>query len=755
MNKLDIYNALVNRHSGIRERYHAYHDHAAGGKKVSSWLYLLSLNFRYYVLRQKSLGQSLAVPFYEEKEIPCDAGESAIAAGRIGSVDSWVRELASYDRITFDMFDTLIYRPFAEPTDVFRFVGDQFAIMNFKQLRMEMEYQARLKAKEERGTMEVTLSEIWQMIEKEIGIPAEAGMAAELVFERKFCHANPFMLEVWHQLTALGKKPVVVSDMYLPSDFLRELLEENGFTGYEKVLVSCEKGVSKSDGRIYQKLREGGGCYTAPDASAKGADTLAPQSVGVPDDFAEKRADIPGTWIHIGDNPHSDKKMAEQAGAVTRFYPNADLAGNQYRAFDMSPVIGGAYRGIVNHYLYNGSHAFSMEYEYGFVYGGLFAVGYCHDIHEYCRQHNVDRVLFLSRDGDILQKVYQRLYPGEDTAYVYWSRLAGMKLMAAFDKNDYFRRFIDHKANQEKTVRTIMEEMEICGNVGAGGKAPLSENEETDLIGLLDALYAQKHILISPESVLTNHNADGLKDFLITHFDQVLNAYEEQMQSAKAYYENKLSGCKRAVAVDVGWAGSGAMAIAYLAENVWEIPCKITGIIAGTNTVHNAEPEASEMFLQTGKLVSYLYSQSDNRDLLKKHDPAKGYNVFWELLLASPTRQFCGFYPADKLTKNLSGNAEDNVKSEFAKGNMELEISDVPGVGLCFGAADPNQDGMHEVQQGILDFTDLWMKHFKDIPYMFNISGRDAYAPLLAAAGKDEKYLNVIRRKFDLKEDIN
>ena len=711
MNRLEIYNALVNRHSGIRERYHAYHDEAAGGKKISSWLYLLSLNIRYYVFRQKSLDQSIAIPFYEEKEIPCEASESALAAGKIGPADAWVRELASYEHISFDMFDTLIFRPFAEPTDVFHFIGDQFAIMNFKQLRMQMEYQARLKAKKDRGTMEVTLSEIWQMMEKEIGIPAEKGMEAELALERQFCHANPFMLEVWQRLIAMGKKPVVVSDMYLPSDFLRESLDQNGFSGYARVLVSCEEGDSKSDGKIFEKLKMELGA---------GAETAA------------------GSWIHVGDNPHSDQKMARQAGLAARLYPNADQAGKRYRAYDMSPVIGGAYRGLVNHALYSGTNTYSMEYEYGFVYGGLFAVGYCHFIHEYCRQNEIDRVLFLSRDGDILEKVYRKLYPDADTVYVYWSRLAGMKLMAAFDKNDYFRRFIDHKVNQGKTIGQILKEME------------LADRAEESFTGLLDEMHGNHQLPIASDDLLTDKNAKELKDFLQANFGQVLHAYQDQMSAAKAYYQAKLSGCKHAVAVDIGWAGSGAMAISFLAEKIWQIPCWITGIIAGTNTVHNAEPEASEMFLLTGRLVSYLYSQADNRDLLKKHDPARGYNVFWELLLASPTRQFCGFYPADK--ENQDGRQD---RLQAVEGDMDLEPSDVPGVALRFGSADPNREGMREVQRGILDFTDLWMKHFKDFPYMCNISGRDAYAPLLAAAGDHEKYLNVIRKKFDLKEDIN
>ena len=97
----------------------------------------------------------------------------------------------------------------------------------------------------------------------------------------------------------------------------------------------------------------------------------------------------------------------------------------------------------------------------------------------------------------------------------------------------------------------------------------------------------------------------------------LIKKYKEQHKAAKRYYEDILTGCKRAVAVDIGWAGSGAMTLRHLVEQEWYIPCEIIGLIAGTNTVHNSEPDASEPFLQSGKLVAYLYSQSHNRDLLK------------------------------------------------------------------------------------------------------------------------------------------
>ncbi len=69
----------------------------------------------------------------------------------------------------------------------------------------------------------------------------------------------------------------------------------------------------------------------------------------------------------------------------------------------------------------------------------------------------------------------------------------------------------------------------------------------------------------------------------------------------------------------------------------------ITGAIAGTNSVHNFEVDASEIFLQNGKLAAYLYAQSFNRDLWKNMILTRMTISFFELSLSSPTPQFLGF----------------------------------------------------------------------------------------------------------------
>lgn len=659
-----LYHFLVNKHPGIKTRYHRVHDNSTGIKKVLSWLYLLWLNFAYYILCCHFLGREVKQAIYEEKNISHRFPESSLS----GNLAAYMEKLSGYEYISFDIFDTLIFRPFSEPTDLFYFLGQKLGYMDFKRIRMEAEARTRYEKFEKSKSFEVTLKEIWKRLEKDTGIPANKGMQLEQELELQFCYANPFMLKIFRKLLEQGKTIVIVSDMYLPADFLQRLLEEKGFSGFKKLYVSCELDKNKGSGELFS--------YVKKDLQL--------------DDKA---------IIHVGDNEHSDVKRAKQQGFASCYYPNVNKNTLLYRPYDMSPIIGGAYRGLVNNHLYCGLYKHTMEYEFGYIYGGLFVVGYCAFIHEYCKTHQVEKILFLSRDGDILKQVYEKLYPGENIEYVYWSRKAATKLMASSDRYDYFRRFLYHKVNQGIPLEKIFESME------------------------LEPLLKQLPRSLDRKEELTASNVKKVKAFLLKYWPQVLACYEKEQEAAKRYYKNVLAGQKKAVAVDIGWAGSGAITLNHLVNRVWNLSCEVVGIVAGTNTVHNAEPDASETFFQSGKLVSYLYSFSANRDLMKKHDLNKNYNVYWELLLSSTTRQFVGF-------------AWEDEKKQRVK--------------LRFGQVDANQQGIREIQSGILQFADEYIRHFGDVPYMFHISGRDAYAPMLVAASNNEKYLKAMEQRFHL-----
>lgn len=735
-----LYNILVNRKPGITYRYHKVHDGSTGVLKIISWLYLLWLNLAYYILFCRFLGKKPEMEIYESKALDVKKSESEEyrETNPQLSVLDYVDRLKRYDIVSFDVFDTLIFRPVSQPTDVFYLIGEKMGIADFKNIRAWAEWDARVMCNQKNGHMEITLEDIWQNLSEDVGCSKEKGMKIEQETEMSLCYANPFMLEVWTELKALGKEIIVVSDMYLSRDMITNMLEKAGFTGASKIYVSCEYGKNKASGSLFKLVKK-----EHPDKSI----------------------------IHVGDNSHSDGDMAKKSGLATCLYPNVNHNIQLYRPFDMSYLIGSAYRGLVSNQLYNGTKTYTMEYEYGYIYGGLFVLGYCNFIHDYCKKNDIEKILFMSRDGDILRQAYTSLYPKDNSVYAYWSRKAATKLMADEDKHDYFRRFFYHKINQKYTIKKILHSMELdflldelddWKNIWLEWTYQLEQDskalaiqqleeaddkkvDKTKVLAKIEHDFSEKvldkqrrrnFIDLKPEDELTDKNGYLLRRFIEAKWDKVLDAYETQQKAAEKYYKEILNGCTRAVAVDIGWAGSGAMALRHLVSNVWKIPCDITGIIAGTNTIHNAEPDASEPFLQSGKLVSYLYSQSHNRDLLKKHDPNKDYNVFWELLLSSPTPQFAGFY-------------EGNLHADGYQYLEKLDIS------LAFGKYDANQEGICEIQRGILDFVEEYREHFKDFPYMFRISGRDAYAPMLVAASHNEKYLKAIERKFDLEINVN
>ncbi|MGL6197846.1 MAG: hypothetical protein ACRC3H_02830 [Lachnospiraceae bacterium] len=644
-----VYNILVNQVPGIQEKYRKSRSQAKGIGKYAVWIYLFCLNISYYVFRNKKLMQTEKYPYYENKALYARDSESSLSKRE--PPEELAVELAKYDVISFDVFDTLVLRPFSSPTDLFFVLGYQLNYMDFQRIRCEMEWRAREEKYKKEKHHEVNLDDIYTVLAEETGIDKEKAMALEINLEYTYCFANPYMLRVVDQLLKLEKKIIITSDMYLSTLQIKELLRRSGYPEFSSYYVSCDMNKSKHKGDLFDTilLREG-----------------AVQ-----------------TYAHVGDNYLADVEQAKKHGFTPHHYYNVNATGMPFRADDMSVITGGLYRGIVNSHIHNGTHKYSRDYEYGFIYGGLFVTGYCQFIHKYVNNHDIEKILFLARDGDILSKAYAYMYPQEHKKieYVYWSRLASTKMSARYFKYDYFRRFLYHKVNQKYSLKQIFETMEL----------------EDMLDGLCDSEN------LTPETRLTDSNVDRVKVHLQALWGEVLSHYDEQLTAGKQYYEKILKDCTKAVAVDIGWAGSGGITLDYIVNNIWKFDCSITGIVAGTNTVHNAESDASETFLQSGRLVSYLYSQRENRDIWKLHDPGKGHNLYWEILLDAPIGSFKGFY------LNENGNYVIKLKNPTA-----------------------NKKKVTEIQRGILDFTKDYVAVEKQLGNLAFISGRDAYAPLVS-----------------------
>ncbi len=184
--------------------------------------------------------------------------------------------------VTFDIFDTLIVRKTMLPKDIFEivemsFAKEEWSVCGFTDLRMKAE-DACYKKK-----INPDIYQIYDEMEQISGYDRAVlnrYMEEEISTEKQFLCARKSMLDFYNSVKA-EKEIYLISDMYLPSEILDDILKNCGYTGYRKIYVSCEQGCSKNDGLFEKFVSEG---------------------------VEREQA------VHIGDNENSDGKSAENAG---------------------------------------------------------------------------------------------------------------------------------------------------------------------------------------------------------------------------------------------------------------------------------------------------------------------------------------------------------------------------------------------------------------------------------------------------------
>lgn len=631
-----LYDFCVNQNYTVKRRYEQFvlsHMGLHRKCRAISWLYLLWLNIWYQVLH---------MPDRRNIRAKNESGTAfSLTAKEVAA------KLCECDMVSFDIFDTLVVRPFSAPADLFYLVGEQLGIPDFRSIRIRAEKKARELKFAAEGTGEVDIAEIYAVLAQELGISAQESMEVEIQTECELCQPNPFMQEVWKLVRASGKPVIITSDMYMRRRELERLLTKCGYTGYQEIFISCEHRCGKYDGTLFPIVRRA---------------------------FPEQRI------AHIGDNRNSDIAQAQKAGFVTLHYPNLNESGYSYRPDRMSPIVGSAYAGVVNRRLYCGALC-SPAYEYGYKCGGILMVGFCRFIHEHAQRTNAEKVLFFARDGYIMKKIYDQLYPDAATEYVYWSRAAAAKLCAQLYPQDYFRRFLDQKTGRGIPLKEIFRSMGI----------------------------SSMQLDFPEDEVLTEQNLPAIKAELYKRLPEIGALYQPMYAQADKYLNGILGGCKRAVTVDCGWAGSGSIFFeAYLRRHMG-LDVEITGLLAGSNSRNQIDSDFSESYFQSGKLISYCFSAAHNREYYESHFPAKKHNIYFELLCGAPEPSFTGF-DAD---------------------------------GLIFDAESENTAMIGELHAGELEFAQDYLAAFRKFPYLCNISGSDAYAPFHAAIN-DKRYLSSV-----------
>ena len=389
-----------------------------------------------------------------------------------GGLDNIKREIRESREpyISFDIFDTLIVRPFYDPSDIFILLNPKAqellgTFLSFDQIRREGEMLAREYYGMKYGWEDITLKEIYDFISEHYGIGRETTdriMQLEQELEIRFCIARKSGLELLEFSRAVGKQVILISDMYLPEETIRNILEKCGISGYEKIFISCK----------YRKLKYDGGLFL---------------------EAASEMAVKPGDLFHIGDTWKSDILGSEKAGVRSIFFPKArEVFENKIQGCRTNRLgsigetvfagnrTGGAlmknlgYRCMLaiaaNMYFDNPYRTFNAETDFnmdpwlmGFYPLGMHMLGISKWLLETVQEYGYEHLVFFARDGYLPMKALEQYLASISPerpeffgmSYMQASRKAVMPVLLR-ERVNFYQMPIEYRAHTPMTLVRVL-----------------------------------------------------------------------------------------------------------------------------------------------------------------------------------------------------------------------------------------------------------------------------------------------------------
>ncbi len=338
--------------------------------------------------------------------------------------------------ISFDIFDTLICRPFFYPSDLFELLGEIIAkdmkvFINFSKLRLRSEESARAKITiSHKSYQDVTLDEIYDEFELLTGLEhniCSKIKQTEVELELKYCVRRNTAFDLYQLALAKGKKVIFTSDMYLPIEVIEKILNRNGYDKFEAIFLSSEVRLTKSTGSLYKHILNR--LKISKDkimhiGDNNDSDVNIPQSLGIESiHFVAPREIIKCNSAGIYGGNYFNKSFFSEYecrnSCALNFLGIRTMLGMIANKFYDNP--------FVNYQKYSDFNADPNVIGYAAL--GMHMVGLAQWLHKESRTRG--KIHFIARDGYLLKQIYEVLYPQEKdrTDYLYVSRKSLIPLM--------------------------------------------------------------------------------------------------------------------------------------------------------------------------------------------------------------------------------------------------------------------------------------------------------------------------------------
>ncbi len=330
---------------------------------------------------------------------------------------------------SFDIFDTLIQRKGLSPVSIFTYVKQKMyqSDVHFPRYLMERyryirqwcesnvrEYYRKTLELREDDRLEISFDEIFERLGDVYELNAEQiALLKQWELEAEYESVIPYEKHVAYlkELLKEGETVVLISDMYLPKEFLLKMLAKaDPVLATLPLFLSSEYGVQKSTKKLYLKVFESFSPY----------------------DFTK--------WIHYGDNRHADFRMPQQLGIqpvlheIDKWSPYEQkylTANASYDAYCLAARMVRFKNAFLEEY---GKDPSKEEQEiidcatFSYCYVSTWLVPYvAWAIHD-AQRLGIECLYFISRDGHPMKRIADEIIAAQNlnikTKYIYGSRKA-------------------------------------------------------------------------------------------------------------------------------------------------------------------------------------------------------------------------------------------------------------------------------------------------------------------------------------------
>lgn len=426
---------------------------------------------------------------------------------------------------SFDIFDTCLVRVWARPTDLFWELGCQLRQEDLIKISPEDWQSLRMEAEKSVRQLvpygEITLEEVYQLLTDLLNWSPEQSeyvIKKEIILELQSLYPIPAILDRLRKLRHEGVKILYLSDMYLSERDILSFLGSKGVWNSDDTLyVSSHWKMNKATGKLFEH------CL--------------------------KQENLKENQIkHIGDNPHSDFLIPRKLGIQSELFDQAHLNRYEQKIADLNALPVNFRSLLAGISRLTRLQAPELESDEKIIWDtsanvvGPALFGFVHWCLTEANKRGLQRLYFVARDGQILNKIAQVLCKnwgyGIDCRYLYGSRQA-WHFPAIFQIGDTELDWI-FDSTQFLSVRSVCERVNLTPEKIASSLQQFEfddsmwdENLASDQRNLLRQVFSQQTVV-----------------------DLIVNTAKTYREQAIGYFRQEGIGDSVPFGiVDIGWHG--------------------------------------------------------------------------------------------------------------------------------------------------------------------------------------------------------